>query len=109
MKNPNLESDHSLVSKKEEEVFSHKEAPKDIVELQALLMEALYDKDHQNEEKGPDDNYRNREYRNKLAQYWIDSGYSHWFRQLIFDKEKRGEDPMSIKLDEITEFRAGRK
>jgi hypothetical protein len=95
-----LKHDHTQTTEREEKILSHTEAPTNIGELQMSLMEELYRKDHEEEKV----EIRDRDDRNKMGDYWVDTGYSHKFRLFIDHKERLNQDPMTIKLPELIKF-----
>ena len=88
---------HQEVVKMEEDILSHRETPKTILQLQMVLAEELYEADHEGEKI----KFDTRENRNAILEYWAKSGYSILFRTLVDGKEKINENPMEITLDEL--------
>ena len=88
------------IVKKEEDILMHREAPKNLLQLQMALAEELYKIKHD----GQEPNFDELEFKNELINYWIDTGYSKLFRLLVDEKERKQEDPMKISLKELMEF-----
>ena len=98
-----LTQKHEEVVKREEDILMHREAPKNLLQLQIALAEELYKVKH----RGQEPDFDELEIKNELINYWIDTGYSKLFRLLVDEKEKKQEDPMKIGLKELMEFGNG--
>jgi hypothetical protein len=96
-----LKHNHIEITKQEEEILAHTEAPKTILELQMSLAEELYEIDYPNVKL----DFNILDVRNKILNHWIDSKYSRYFRQLVEKKGKMNENPMEITLGELRGFR----
>lgn len=97
-----LLKNHNDVVNKEENILAHRDVPRNVLQLQFNLALELYKINH----NGQVPNYDEREMKNELINYWIDVGYSKWFRLLSDEKEKRHEDPMGITLEEVEGFKS---
>lgn len=99
-----LEKSDEIVNR-EERILSHKESPRNILELQMLLAEELYEADH----RGQHPEFAKVDGRNEILNYWVSSEYSTYFRMLMDERQKGGVDPMNIELQELIDFRKTRE